>query len=135
MIIRVFCARVRPGKQEEFERLVRDQSIPLVTKQKGLVAFYSARPFGSNSNEFVGISVWRDLSDIKAFAGSDWEKSVIPADELPLLETTTTHHYELFYVDDQKNRAEPSRIRNVEDKTRTSSNIPSGNPVEANSAS
>jgi len=89
-----------------------------------------SRPFGSNSNEFVGVSVWKDLSDVKAFAGSDWEKSVIPADELPLLETTSTNHYELFYVDDPKTHAEPSRIQNVEDRTRTSSSIPSGNLVE-----
>jgi len=130
MIIRVFRAKVRPGKQEEFERLVRDQSIPLVTRQKGLIAFYSARPFGSNSNEFVGVSVWKDISDVKAFAGSDWEKSVIPADELPLLETTSTNHYELFYIDDPKTHAEPSRVQNVEDRTRTSSSIPSGNLVE-----
>ena len=99
MIIRVFRAKVRPGKQREFERLVKEQSIPLVKRQRGVLAEYAGRPVGSNSNEFTFVSVWKDLEDLKAFAGKDWEKSVIPPDELPLLEETFVHHFELFHRD------------------------------------
>lgn len=99
MIIRVFRARVRPGKEREFERLVKEQSIPMVRKQKGVLAEYAGRPVGSNSNEFTFVSVWKDLSDIKTFVGEDWEKSVIPPDELPLIEEAFIHHYEVFHRD------------------------------------
>src|SRR5215467_3198394 len=97
MIIRVFRARVRPGKLKQFERLVKTQSIPLVRKQKGVLASYAGRPVGSNSNEFTFVSVWKNLSDVKVFAGKDWEKSVIPKDELPLLSKTFIEHFELFH--------------------------------------
>ena len=47
------------GKQKEFERLVRVQSIPLVRKQQGVLAAYAGRPVGANSDEFtfVGCTV------------------------------------------------------------------------------
>ncbi len=98
MLIRVFRARVRPGKQEEFERLVKE-TIPTVRKHKGVLAVYAGRPIGSNSNEFTFVSVWRDLSDLKAFAGNDWDKAVMLPSELPLLEETFIHHFEIFNKD------------------------------------
>ena len=39
MIVRVFRARVRPGKKAEFEQTVRQHSIPLVEAQKGLITY------------------------------------------------------------------------------------------------
>ncbi len=94
MIVRVFRARVRSGKGAEFESLVRTLSIPLVKRQGGLVAFYSGRPTGASADEFVMVTVWRDLASLKAFAGDDWESAVIPEDERPLLRQTFVHHYE-----------------------------------------
>ena len=38
VIIRVFRPTVHPGKQSEFEAFLRDTAIPLVSRQKGLVA-------------------------------------------------------------------------------------------------
>jgi quinol monooxygenase YgiN len=97
MIIRVFRAKVRPGKGAEFQRLVREQSIPMVKKQAGVVAVYAGSPVGSNRDEFTVTTVWKDLEHLKSFAGGDWEKSVVPPDELPLLEATSIHHFELFH--------------------------------------
>ncbi len=33
---------------------------------------------------------------MKAFAGEDWNCSVIPPDEIPLIAESFIHHYELF---------------------------------------
>lgn len=96
MIVRVFRARVRPGKHTEFETLVTRRSIPLVKKQKGLVAFYSGRPTGSSMDEFVMVTVWRDLASVKAFVGDDWEPAVIPDEERPILQESFVHHYEVI---------------------------------------
>ncbi len=96
MIVRVFRARVRSGKEAEFESMVRSLSIPLVRKQTGLVAFYSGRPTGASTDEFVMVSIWRDLASLKAFAGPEWESAVIPEDERPLLRQTFVHHYEVI---------------------------------------
>jgi hypothetical protein len=35
MVVRVFRARIRPGKESEFERFVMDTGVPLVTAQAG----------------------------------------------------------------------------------------------------
>jgi heme-degrading monooxygenase HmoA len=96
MIVRVFRARVRPGMDNEFERMVRELSIPLVDRQRGLIARYSGRPVGGNATEFTMVSIWEDLDALKAFAGEDWEQSVVPEEERAVLAETFVHHYELF---------------------------------------
>ena len=100
MILRVFRARVRPGKQAEFEIKVGQHSMPLVRKQRGLVHFFAGRPMPSSPDEFVMITIWRSLDDLKAFAGSNWNDPIIPAPELPLMEATFVHHYEIFDSDE-----------------------------------
>jgi hypothetical protein len=35
VIIRVFRARIHPGKEDEFERFVRDTGVPMVEAQAG----------------------------------------------------------------------------------------------------
>ena len=96
MIVRVFRARVRPGSAADFEAMMREQSIPLVQAADGLVSWWAGRPLGE-TGEFVMVTVWRDLESLQEFAGPDWQREgVIPADELPLLDETVLHHYELF---------------------------------------
>ena len=94
MIVRVFRAITQPGKESEFERMLKEQSMPMVEGRDGLLASYFGRPLGAKSNEFVAITVWRDLDSVKAFAGDDWEQAVIPEDERPILEQTFIAHYE-----------------------------------------
>ena len=38
MIIRVFRPTIHPGKESEFESFLRNEAIPLVSRQSGLVA-------------------------------------------------------------------------------------------------
>ncbi len=96
MIVRVFRALVHPGKQQEFKAKVNQLSIPLVQRQRGLIAYYSGGPTSASPEEFVMITVWRSLDDLKSFAGEDWNRSVIPEEELPLLRETYAHHYEVI---------------------------------------
>ena len=96
MIVRVFRARVRPGKHQDFEQKVRELSIPLVRSQRGLVAYFAGKPMSSNPDEFTMVTVWADLEALQAFAGQGWNHSVIPEEELPLLEETFVHHYKVF---------------------------------------
>ena len=96
MIVRVFRARVRAGTAEPFEATVCERSLPRVTGAPGLVSYYAGRPLGE-SGEFVLVTVWEDLDALRAFAGPDWQReAVIPKEELPFLEETVLHHYEVF---------------------------------------
>src|SRR4029077_4299220 len=95
VIVRVFRARVRPGSAADFEVMLRDQSIPLLRAAGGLLSWWAGRPLGE-AGEFAVVTVWRDLVSLQEFAGPDWQREgVIPAAELPLLEETVLHHYEL----------------------------------------
>lgn len=96
MIIRVFRARVREGSEADFQEKVNLLSIPLVKGQKGMIEYYAGRSMGSPSNEFLMVTVWEDLASLKAFAGADWNRVVVPEEELPLLEGTSVDHYEIF---------------------------------------
>jgi heme-degrading monooxygenase HmoA len=99
MIIRVFRARVQPGMGATHERMVRDLSIPLVESQQGFITCYTGRPVGSNSDEYVMVSLWKDIDSLRVFAGENWEEGVIPKPERPNLKEIHVHHYEAFGKD------------------------------------
>ena len=96
MIVRVFRAKVRAGTAEPFEATVRERRLSRVTGAPGMVSYYAGRPLGE-SGEFVLVTVWEDLDALRAYAGSDWQReAMVPTDELPYLEETMLHHYEVF---------------------------------------
>jgi heme-degrading monooxygenase HmoA len=98
MIIRVFRPRVQPGKQEEFERFLRETAIPFVSGHEGLVAQHVCRPTAASPDEFVYVAVWRDLEALRNFAGEDWTKAVIDPGEEHMLRETFLSHYESVEV-------------------------------------
>lgn len=98
MIIRVFHARVRQGKQAEFKRIVELLSIPQVQSRNGMVAFYPGQPVGPDSNEFVLVTVWRDQTARKNLPPLDWVKKIIPEEALPLVEAWDLNGYEAFGI-------------------------------------
>jgi len=94
-VVRIFRARVKPGRQAELADLVRELSIPQLTRSDGLLAYYPGYPLG-DSEEFSMVSIWRDLGAVRAYAGNDWAKPVIYEGEEAVLAEVHVHHYELF---------------------------------------
>jgi heme-degrading monooxygenase HmoA len=96
MIIRVFRAQIRSGHHAEFERKFREVSLPLVLAQPGVVSAFIGRPVPSSPDEFVCLSTWADTDALRAFAGDDYNVSVIP----PVMEqhmiASWVHHYEVI---------------------------------------
>lgn len=95
MIVRIFRARVRPGQQAAFEEKARALSVPLVRAQPGLLAFFPGRPLG-DGDEFVMVTVWRDLDALRGFVGDDWRQAVVPLEEVPFLWETSVQHYAAY---------------------------------------
>ncbi|MHC5066322.1 MAG: antibiotic biosynthesis monooxygenase family protein [Planctomycetota bacterium] len=95
MIIRVFRARVHPGKEKEFERFFVDTALPYVRAQAGLVSAQVGLPVPASPQEFCMHMVWRDLKSVQAFAGDDWQTAVVHPDESHLLAETFVSHYQL----------------------------------------
>ena len=96
MIVRVFRPRVHPGMQAEFERFLRETAMPFVSGHEGLIAQHAGRPLSSDTDEFVYITVWRDVNAVRAFAGEDWTKAVIDPSEEHMLRETFLSHYDVL---------------------------------------
>ncbi|HEX9035664.1 MAG TPA: transposase [Ktedonobacterales bacterium] len=97
MIIRVFRARLKPGKRPAFERLCQSFSIPLMREQPGMLAISIAAPAPRRLDEFILVSVWRDLESLRAFAGPNWREATILPGEADLLEAAGVEHYNESY--------------------------------------
>lgn len=95
MIIRVFRAHVHDGKQAEFERFFLTRALPMVQSHAGVVSVTVGRPLATSPDEFLMISVWRDLDALRGFAGEEWQNPVIDPDEVHLLRETFLDHFEL----------------------------------------
>ena len=96
MIFRVFRATTKPGKADEFRGMLERLSVPMVKSAKGMVGYYVGGPVDPAVPEFTVTTLWQDLESVKAFAGENWNRSVIPPDEVPLIAESFIHHYEIF---------------------------------------
>ena len=87
MIVRVARYRVKLGREREWERLMVERGIPLLKAQRGIMVVYIGRAMEpERSHQYVTVTVWRSLDDVKAFAGSDWDRVVVLPDEAEMLE-------------------------------------------------
>jgi hypothetical protein len=98
MVIRLFHAKVRSGKQAEFKKLVEVLSLPLIQSRHGMIALYPGQPLGPNADEFVLVTVWKDRAVI---ADDSWVQSIIPPVALSLLEEWHVAGYKSFGVIEQ----------------------------------
>jgi hypothetical protein len=96
MIIRVFRARIREGREAEFKKMVEEQSIPWLLSSDGMMGLLPGEPLPNSSRDFVMVTLWRDTDALTAFAGEDWRTPVVTADEAPLVEEMFAEHYERF---------------------------------------
>lgn len=97
MIIRVFRARLKPGARPAYERLCRTVSVPLMRAQEGCLAAAIGESDPAKPDDFVFVSVWRDLDHLKAFVGEQWRAVSILPGEADLLELARVEHYNESY--------------------------------------
>ena len=94
MIVRVFRARVHPGKEDEFERFVLEKGVPMVKAQEGCTDLTIGRSRWTEQPEFVVVTHWRSVDALQAFAGPDWQRAVIEPEEEHMLAQVSCDHYE-----------------------------------------
>jgi transposase/heme-degrading monooxygenase HmoA len=94
MIIRVFSARLRPGAREAYEELCLRVSAPLMSAQPGFLTWRMGAERPDHPDDFVFISLWRDLESLKAFTGEQWQAASILPGEADLLERVAVRHYD-----------------------------------------
>jgi heme-degrading monooxygenase HmoA len=92
VIVRVFRGQVRPGMGPAFERFVRDRALPQLRSRPGMLSAHLGLPTPATPDEYMVITVWRDLESLRAFAGPDWDRVVVGPDEARLLARSWVHH-------------------------------------------
>lgn len=97
MLLRVFRAHLKPGKRAAFARLCREHSMPLMLAQPGCLAVRMGAAGDGRPNDFVFVSVWKDLASLKGFVGERWREAAILPGEADLLDEVTVEHYDESY--------------------------------------
>ncbi len=101
MVIRLFHAKVRPGRQAEFKKLLELLSLPNIQSRNGMIAFYPGQPVGPKGDEFVLVTVWKDQAAADKDGKDGWVKAIIPPEALALLEEWRVAGYQSFGVLEQ----------------------------------
>jgi quinol monooxygenase YgiN len=94
VIIRVFRARIHPGREDEFERFVQETGVPMVEAQAGCSHVAWGRSRWSDQPEFVVVTHWDSVDALETFAGPRWQEAVIEPEEELMLAAVFCDHYE-----------------------------------------
>jgi transposase len=92
----VFRASLRPGKLAAFARVYEEYARPMMRAAPGCLAERAGPPAGRR-DEFVIVSIWRDLESLKAFAGETWQEAIILPGEAVLLHSVSVRHFDESY--------------------------------------
>ncbi|HVL88160.1 MAG TPA: antibiotic biosynthesis monooxygenase family protein [Candidatus Thermoplasmatota archaeon] len=98
MIVRVFRARPRPGKEKALEDYYIQTAVPQLQAQKGVRWVNFGRPLERGQEEYVLVSVWESKEDLIAFAGANWRKPKLLANEVDFVQDQVVDHYEMVPV-------------------------------------
>ena len=93
-ITRIFRARIRPEQRGEFEEKFFDVSVRVVSQAAGNLSVSVLKPTKWSPNEYAMISVWEDVASLRAFAGNDWNRAVIPPGMGKFFTESWMHHFE-----------------------------------------
>lgn len=94
MILRVFRARLKPGRRAAYAALFHRLALPLMRKAPGNVAIHVGRPRLDRPDEFVLATVWTDLAALQAYTGANWREIMILPGEAELIEEMGVQHFD-----------------------------------------
>jgi antibiotic biosynthesis monooxygenase (ABM) superfamily enzyme len=94
MIIRVFRARIHPGREDEFERFVQETGVPMVEGHAGCSHVAWGRNHWGDRPEFMVVTHWDSVEALEAFAGPRWREAVVEPGEEHMLAEVSCDHYE-----------------------------------------
>ena len=92
-ITRIFRVRIVPELRHEFEEKFSTVSVHAVDETFGFLAVSILRPTKWSPDEYAMISRWQDETALKAFAGDNWNRAVIPPGMEKFVAECSVHHY------------------------------------------
>jgi heme-degrading monooxygenase HmoA len=107
MVIRVIRGRVKPGREGEFNTLMRDTRLPEMRRQKGFVYAKFGRQIQADGQRFIFVSEWRDVAALYDWIGPDLTVPATIRGAEHLVEEYTVELYEALDVPLQPETHEP----------------------------
>lgn len=97
MIARVWHGWTKPEHADAYEATLKPELLPGISKAKGYQGSYLLRRISGNEVEFITILLWDSIASIRAVAGADYEKAVIPEERRKYLVRfdAKAAHYEI----------------------------------------
>jgi antibiotic biosynthesis monooxygenase (ABM) superfamily enzyme len=97
MIARIWHGRTKPEHADAYESHLVPELLPGLGQKKGFRGSHLLRRNVGDEVEFITIIFFDSLDDLRALAGDDYEKAIIPDDRLPLLShyDKTAAHYDV----------------------------------------
>lgn len=97
MIARVWHGYTSPANADAYEAMLTPELLPGLSSAKGFRGSYLLRRPADDEVEFITIILWASLDDIRAIAGADYERAVIPEERRSLLTRwdETAAHYDV----------------------------------------
>jgi heme-degrading monooxygenase HmoA len=78
MIARVWRGYATPEHADAYEAMLKPEPLPGIGKAKGYRGSYVLKRAVGGEIEFVTILLWDSIDAIRAVAGPDFEKAVVP---------------------------------------------------------
>ncbi len=97
MIIRNVQVVARPGREADLSDFLHNQSIALSRRTEGIVSVLPGAARRDTPQDYCFISVWRDMTALRAFVGEDLYTPHISAVEADLVASRSIKHYDLIY--------------------------------------
>lgn len=97
MIARIWHGATLPENADEYQSKLQPELLPGLSQVPGFRDSFLLRRDRADEVEFITIILWESLDHLIAFAGPDYERSIVPDDRLPLLSKHDDHaeHFEV----------------------------------------
>jgi heme-degrading monooxygenase HmoA len=97
MIARVWRGYTTTTNADAYESLLKPELLPGLSSVRGFRGSFLLRRSQGSEVEFVTIILWDSVDDIRAVAGDDYERAVVPEERRQYLERydPKATHYEV----------------------------------------
>jgi heme-degrading monooxygenase HmoA len=97
MIARVWHGYAKPEHADAYESMLKPELLPGLSRVKGFKRSYLLRREAGTEVEFITIILWESIDAIRAVAGADYERAVIPEERRKYLSRydAKAAHYEV----------------------------------------
>jgi heme-degrading monooxygenase HmoA len=101
MIARVWHGSTKPEHADAYEAMLKPEPLPGVGKVPGYKGSYLLRRDLGDEIEFITVLLWESMEALRAYAGPDYETSIIPEERRKYLSShdPKAAHYEVVSTD------------------------------------